>query len=526
MSFNMALSIERQLPEEILDHIVSLASRDALTKLCLTSRQLNRLATTHLYSNITLGSVGYYEDSYYEGKKTYINHLARLLFASPVHAALVTSVFVLPAWGPSPEDEQREEQHWTDAGSSELETLLRQQLARFALDDEQNKSVYEKIRTGTNEAENAIVALLLLSLPNLQRLDMNFGSCDDHSDFVTVFELLAAHSNLTDDQHSPRVDVLVKGEDDKYPHQSIHVAALMHMPKLRSLYGLKMGDHEGGADPDFARLKPRSSPVEYIELRTSKLHKDNFRHLVNATIPGKLKTLNYEIGCTWAWCQMQAHHQTLENLCLSHEDFYPHQFDNDDDKPYPCDFKPFTALKRLKVAPVYIWGHEGFTNQTSLTDRTRTEMLWKALPENLEQLWICRAESQEPSQNANDGAALRFEADCLLPALYSVLQHKEDFPKFDDLRIEFPPGNWPKDEIFDGLESFCRRAESSGIQTTVILTDTGHGSVERKWGWYEEIEWSECLHNHDAKKRWIKAGEVDELARIIREARDQDKEAV
>jgi hypothetical protein len=280
---------------------------------------------------------------------------------------------------------------------------------------------HAEIKTGTNE--DAIVALLILSLPDLQQLHMNFGFCETHDDFISTFELLADHLKLVDGNTSPPVDVLVTGEDEKYPNLPIHVAALLHMPNIRSLYGLNMGDDEGEPDPDsnpFARLKPRSCAVEYIELRTSKLYVDNFNWMMNAVIPGRFKTLNYEIGNTWAWCgifhpaimaSLRPHHETLENLGLSHEAAYPHRFGPDSgDEPYPCDFKPFEALKRLRVAPVYVWGHNGFNDPTDLVACTTKEVLWQALPSNLEQLWICRAESQNPP---TDTTAPRFEPDCL-----------------------------------------------------------------------------------------------------------------
>ncbi|UPX09603.1 uncharacterized protein EKO05_0000290 [Ascochyta rabiei] len=121
----------------------------------------------------------------------------------------------------------------------------------------------------------------------------------------------------------------------------------------------------------------------------------NFRLLLGATIPGKLKTFNYEVGCTWAWCltehpkimaSLQLHHDTLESLGLSHEYYYPYEMGDESDKPSPCSFTPFVAIKRLKVAPVYVWGHLGFTDKARLKSLEAEEMLWKALPRNLEQL--------------------------------------------------------------------------------------------------------------------------------------------
>ncbi|KAH6234974.1 hypothetical protein HBI40_227460 [Parastagonospora nodorum] len=521
----MSLSAECELPEELLDHIISFSTRETLMRLCLVSKQLCRLATAHLYSVVIPGASN---DAY--KNVSHVTHLAHTLLKSPAHARLVTGVVLEQPWGPNPEyaEEDGPECPWPDVGIHGLETLLRSKLAKFALNQADAESVYDKIEAGLNE--DVIVALLLLSLPNLRRLDMNAGFSDGHPDFVSVFELLADQLKSRDDHLTPQVDVMVRGDDDKYPNPPVHVAALMHMPNLRSIYAWKMGDHEGDAGPDFARLKPRSSPVEYIELRTSKLHNDNFRLLMNATKPGSLKTLVYEIGCAWAWCQishldimtsLQAHHQTLEALCLSHEKFYPHQFDNDYEKPYPCDFKPFTALKRLKVAPVYIWGIEGFSNQANLADGATKEMLWKLLPASLQQLWICRAESQAKPPPDNDAETLRFEDDCLLPALNLVVRKKEAFPKLNEIVIELPPRKWPKHETFNNLESFCRGAQSLGIRTRIILSDVIGGLEERKWGWEEEVEWGDCLANQGTKKMLVEVDAVDDLARLIREVTNE-----
>lgn len=132
-----------------------------------------------------------------------------------------------------------------------MESTLRGRISRFQVPAKDIEQFYKKIKSGTNE--DAIVALLILSLPNLRRLDMNFGFCDDHEDFISTLEMLADHLKLTGNSSSRPLHVLVKGEDDKYPNLPIHVAALLHMPNIRSLYGWKMGDHEGEPDTEMTR---------------------------------------------------------------------------------------------------------------------------------------------------------------------------------------------------------------------------------------------------------------------------------
>ncbi|OAL07664.1 hypothetical protein IQ06DRAFT_13726 [Phaeosphaeriaceae sp. SRC1lsM3a] len=524
----MALSIERQLPEELLDRVVSMCSGDTLTKLCLTSKQLNRIATPHLYSHINLGATEWDEG------QTHISQLSHLLLTSKKHAALVTSVFVASSWGGEGELDEKEKEVWP-LRMQELEACLNSHLSKFVLSDKDKIEVLDKVKTGLNE--DAMLALLLLCLPSLRRVDINFGCCDKHEDFVSVFELLADNVQGQAVESRPRIDVMVKGEDDKYPNLPVHLAALLHMPYLRSIYGWKMGNHERDPDPDFGRLKPRSSHVEDIELRMSKIQKDNLSHLLAATIPGKLKTFNYEVGCTWAWCSishpgimtsLQDHRETLESLGLSHEDIYPHQAVNDDEELYPCDFRPFTALRRLKIAPCYIWGHSGVTEETELSKPTTKEMLWKTLPPNLEQLWICRAESPVSQWDGIDDGKPHFEYDCLLSALSLVIEHKEEYPKLSNIRIEFSPLAWPTNATFENLAAFCQSAERDGIQCTVILTDIyvpntieTYPTNERRWGWNEDVVWGECFANQAAEKIWIDARTTSDLAQEIRDAREK-----
>jgi hypothetical protein len=526
----MDLSLELQLPEEILDHIISFIPRHVLPKLCLASKTFNRLATTHLYSTITVGHNARNDNECV----TYISSLAYLFFSSPSHAALVTSVVVLSKWGRDEENAHLVDKYpWPKLGTQKLERILRDQCEKFSDNDNEADEIYAMIQSGTNE--DAILALLLFSLPNMRRLDINFGLFNDHTDFHTLIPLLANRVRLLDNEHLLPLDVIVNGEDDKYPNKPKQFTTIFHMPRIRSIYGWKLGDSEG--DPDlvngpFARFTPRSHHVKTIELRDSKLHRDHLQLLMDATIPGELTTFNYEIGCAWAWCNVEhpaimkslsAHHSTLENLALSHEDFYPYQFDNDYEKPWPCSFVPFKALKRLKVAPVYIWGHAGFNHQIELKKPTTKDMLWEALPKNIEELWITRAQMQEPP-SAVDKTSVRFEPDCLLPAIELVVQHKTiDFPKLTHLRIELPLKEW-QDEWLVSLSLLCETASANGIQSTIILTGLGlnyEDHAERNWGWDGNVEWRECYHNQELRKKWIDAAELQDLVHTTRQSKSE-----
>lgn len=116
----MANSIERRLPEELLDHIVSHVLREYLPKLCQVSRLFNRLATPYLYSEVVpknlvaVGRRGSYARQL--PHKRIIIPRAHMFLTSPFHASLVHHVIVPPGWGEKYDDNgvEWEEHTWPD----------------------------------------------------------------------------------------------------------------------------------------------------------------------------------------------------------------------------------------------------------------------------------------------------------------------------------------------------------------------------------------------------------------------------
>jgi hypothetical protein len=556
----MPLSLEHDLSEELLDNIMSMSCRDSLTRICRTSKKLNRIGTPHLYRTV------FFNNGTLDQGVKHLLPFTFLIFSSPSHASFVQSFAIRSSWGEIAPVQKTEEEvdpndkydkrPWPKYNKPELEVLLRKKSAEYAVDEQEADDIYEKIKTGANE--NMITALLLTNLPNLRKLDLSLGMGLELADFyqlidrvvgrVKPFDKLPSEVEFNLNEKSKAssstafsipMNLLVTGGNDKYPNDPDSLAMMLRLPNIRSLYGWKMGDE---ADPKegstFTKLKPRSCPVEYLELRTSKLHSHHLQLLMDATIPGKLKTFSYEIGCTWAWVNvehvkimksLEAHHDTLECLALSHEEFYPYQFDNDDEQPDPVTFNSFKTLKKLKLAPVYIWGHEGFCTEDGLKNPETREWLWKGLPETLEELWITRAlEQQEGS--ALEEQTVRFVPDQLIPALELVVQYKSQaYPKLSCLRVEFQLSSW-KDEWIELLASLCRQAEQNGIRCQIILTDdqqmgyTLGNYAERGWGWNEDVEWQECIHNQEPPKIWVDAAKEEDLGNRLVSLKNEQKE--
>jgi hypothetical protein len=111
-------------------------------------------------------------------------------------------------------------------------------------------------------------------------------------------------------------------------------------------------------------------------------------------------------------------------------------------------------------------------------------MLWKALPESLEELWLARAHQVHPP---HDYTEAEWVPDCLLPALDYLLDHKtEAYPRLNHLIMEIPVSLW-RNEWLDSLEAVCKRARASDIRNidihVALNCGVGGTPVERAWGW-------------------------------------------
>jgi hypothetical protein len=542
----------RNLPTELFALIISFCTPATLATLCRTSARLRDLAAARLYSSLTLRP----NVSPEAGAAT-LTPFAYLCFTAPAYAALVTDVTVPEALGATKDDrvprvlgrKGEEEKAWPVSGTEELERVLRRRCKEFAADEKEAEEMYAELEGGVNE--DGVFALLLASLPNLRRLDVEVGKFIKHEAFHDLIERIAArvrsaHRTAQSDSalaaaFTTPLDVRVKADRSDTPNNPVQLVPFLHLPNLRSLYGMKMGVRDFPSDPfqslsPFLRLAPGSIPLVYLELRFSRLNHETLSSLLAAATPGVFKTLNYEVGCPWAvssishaatMASLAPHHATLTSLAFSHEGFYPYQLGSTepletvDDAPFDFSFTCFAALRRLKVAPVFVWGLTGFQSQAELKRGANREMLWRALPASLEELWITRAVDKGPPLYEEAGTAY-FAPDCLIPALELVVQHRaEAFPGLRRVRLQTSLGNW-RDAWIDALVAFCQRAEEEGVECTIILEDLiasqddDGRALQRGGGGDEDVEWQECGLNEKGPKLRILASEEDDLGATLR----------
>jgi hypothetical protein len=136
------------LPEELLDRIAYFSPPPSLHALSLTSRTLNRIATPHLYTSITLTRESF----------KFLRPLTLLLWMSPKHRSLVRRISVSRAYGgnlvPWPKYEG-------------LDELVEEQVGRYVKEGEREGWV-RQVRDGGDVL--AIASLLLRGLPNVGRM--------------------------------------------------------------------------------------------------------------------------------------------------------------------------------------------------------------------------------------------------------------------------------------------------------------------------------------------------------------------
>ncbi|KAL6703854.1 hypothetical protein ACN47E_008988 [Coniothyrium glycines] len=538
--------LEHALSEELLDCILSYCDQPTLAAVCRTCSTLSRIATPHLWSRICLTTT-----ARHRGAVKYLLPLAYAVFSSPGKAAAVRYVAVPEGWGaPEAYEDDDTRRPWPVRGA-ELEGVLRGKCEEYAVDEEEAEELSAAVSEGYEEV---VMALFVANLPCLRSLDVNFEMLDTQNNFSAMLRsvgkaikpfdrapaaTLATGPSRQVSSFTTPLTVMTREGYKRDPNQPGNLACFFHLPNLDRIYAWMMGDNEeiyAHGSPLYMDLAPRSCPVQSIELRCSRLRDRNLKLLINATVPGRLTSFSYEIGPTWArWCtvdhhaivaSLSAHFETLKHLCLSHEDDYPYKLGYDADKPVAVSFTQFHRLQRLKIAPVYVWGHEGVVVANEFRQSGAKDVLWRALPRSLQQLWVTRA--MQPFPSPAWAVDVNFVPDCLLPALHCVVERKREmFPDLTSLRIEFSIREW-KEEWLDMLAAFCEKAAANDIACTVICAnDKGryHGHrVERNWGWDEDVEWDSCIHNQERPKRWIDVGTEQNLVETLRATKKQIEE--
>lgn len=512
---------------ELLDNILSFVQPpSALCKLALVSWKFNTLTTPHLYRHVSL------ESDLPNGGFRHMLPFTSLILRKPSIASLVRSFtfrglfhnedsLIALAIDPNSQlDYDNDEMRLPWPDHPELDDILRRVIGEISHSEEEELEWNREVLPRYAPKDTAIFALLLISFPNLRLLDMEIGSFED--DFLERIFYRIAFSEPPFDVKpvfTQLTDIMIASYDDRYPSAYIFFDACCRLPAVKRIYGYRLGAEEDrpllsgleGAtslietseshdsslhldnSPRLSGLGGATSRIETLELRDSKLH-----HLDLPIVFGALRspqTIIYHTGNSWAWTPVRApdilsavaiHAASLRRLAIDHEDYYPFEEGvGSDDNADPISFVGFIALSHLRVAPVFLFGHEDLHNAPEPGSVAETAMLNRlrgALPLNLETLYVTNADFVFSDEHAHIAEA--FEV---------LLRHKESVPHLRELVFEgqFKEG----DSVWHSIE-MARLGTEVGVVVRGLHRTHYAYDEQQGWGWDEEVSFEPCMHNY------------------------------
>ncbi|KAK3060590.1 hypothetical protein LTS18_008206 [Coniosporium uncinatum] len=288
------------LPEELVDRIVSYLPQSSQCILSRVSKHFNRIATPRLYFSI------YFRNATMDKGTPWLLHLTYLLLKKPSLAIFVHSVTLrdvlcdgqvpLPADFKDNDNGTRKALRWPQ--EPDLDDVLNAGLKRYSASKtrSKNKRLEEQLSKLKSGCEGGILALLLLHLPKLRKLDFSFFSAPL---LLETFQQVANKNAPVDSVlvFQELTDVMFNGCDEKEPNPPDLFFACFGLPVVNRIHANRLGNNmQDEPTAVIAEMEPRSSSVEFVEMRCSKLWQNDLVNVLRAC--KKLKTLIHEVGNT------------------------------------------------------------------------------------------------------------------------------------------------------------------------------------------------------------------------------------
>lgn len=153
----------------------------------------------------------------------------------------------------------------------ERDNILRRLIKKISHSEEEELEWHQAVLPGIAPQDDAICSLLLISLPNLRRLD--FEITGYHVDFLTrIFSRIASSEPPFDVNpvFTKLSDIMLAGSNDRYSTDYVLLGACCNFPAIKRLYGHRLGADEDR--PQLSALGGATSPIETSELHDSKPH--------------------------------------------------------------------------------------------------------------------------------------------------------------------------------------------------------------------------------------------------------------
>lgn len=279
------------LPKEVLDTIVrfSSATPGRLFYFSLTSRQLNRVATPHLYAELC------FNDATPEFGTPWLPRLTETLLRKPYLAALVRSLSIRKVLVARPGRKanwpkrsataayERKEWSFTWLAVMSLEAVLRPHLRALTASDEEAAMWSNNV---VHRNKDAILALLLPNLPSPERLDLLVADISFH--YLPIILDRATKKEAPFNKRptfSKFKHILLPQGHYLSRNSSRTLCMFLTVPTVRSIHAwtVDMTKQPIGLE-GLKAIAPGKSNVEVLELRNSHFHYDDLRNLLFALI--------------------------------------------------------------------------------------------------------------------------------------------------------------------------------------------------------------------------------------------------
>ncbi|KAF2473123.1 uncharacterized protein BDR25DRAFT_341294 [Lindgomyces ingoldianus] len=468
------------LPVELISRILeNVSSKTTLKNATLCSRQWYDIAIPHLYCQIDVGE-GHQDEGV-------VRSLTILFLRNAKLAAHVRHFSIRPAFDDGPVEQKTPEDSVEAilAQKADLEDEIKAAVKVASQSDEEHAKWLELMGT---EDEDCLLALLLPRFTNLETLDLEIPISPNYIDRM-LWRVGRGEQPFDNEPTFARLNSIAWFHIDSKYGGSLP-AGCFTLPSARAIYLHRMGSSDGD-DPDkkLSQIEHGTSGCTHLEMHDCRLNDPDIKNII--TVPKKLSTFIYEIG--WghlSYCSvnfqplrdaLEAHQSCLEDLWLDYSHDGIEWLDDMDGVSSMASFKHFSNLKRLRIAPDFIFG--GNLSLEEQGEESRQKLLLEFLPLNVETLHITHGDQYE---------------EMLYKALEHLLTNKEScLPDLRKLTFETSLAKVEKDRG-DRLAAILQLAEKVGLPVT-LLNNWGDAKysnydsrVERKWGMDEDIEWKPC----------------------------------
>ncbi|KAI9662229.1 MAG: hypothetical protein M1821_008395 [Bathelium mastoideum] len=456
------------IPVEILSHIFGfIEDVKTLRNAAFSSRNFHKIAIPHLYSKLEL-------QTSWNAPCKELRPLTCVLLEKPDIARHIRHFAIRGA--------STSRFYSANNNNIEVEPQLRDAITASAQNEEEKKLWMERAR----EADDidCILSLALPAMRNLRILDLEIPELQGY----VLRQLLRVGKDEHPYDKDPTLQHLesffISHRDEKYGMTSGDIVPALLLPGLKHLYLHRVGEYDKGDHAEeLKEISKRASPITSIGMRNCKFSSSDMDSILKSC--KALTSFCYEMG-VGPFCRaslpalresLEFHKDTLQDLWLDFTTFGSHWMNDVDDTRAMRSFANFSALKRVKIAMVYLFGEypEGEIEylQNVLVDK---------LPPQIEYVRILHCE---------DGPAVIAEALDML-----IVQKESKFQNLKKLSIEVSQICVDTDPL--AFKRLVERAKNEELDFAIInnpseLNDTVYEHlIERKWGFDEDMEFMPC----------------------------------